>query len=66
MYYPLLVLMTNISGVSAAPIQHPLTESLYEPEPRERGTFTLVWGCVSTLILCIWTAMRSHTVLSAI
>ncbi|RAL03621.1 uncharacterized protein BO80DRAFT_423057 [Aspergillus ibericus CBS 121593] len=45
---------------SAAPIVQ--TEPAYEPDPTQRGTFSLVWGCISTLGLCIWTAMHPNVV----
>ncbi|PWY94235.1 hypothetical protein BO94DRAFT_532186 [Aspergillus sclerotioniger CBS 115572] len=34
----------------------------YMPEPHQRGTFGLLWSCLSTLILCVWTAMHPNLV----
>ncbi|THX54340.1 hypothetical protein D6D06_05561 [Aureobasidium pullulans] len=30
----------------------------WHPEPRERGTFSILSSCVTTLVLCVWTAVH--------
>lgn len=30
----------------------------WHPEPRERGTFSILSSCLTTLVLCVWTAVH--------
>ena len=46
--------MERIFGNSSA-AHSPAT---WKPEPRERGTFSIVSTCVITLSLCVWTAVH--------
>ncbi|TIA22046.1 hypothetical protein D6C81_03552 [Aureobasidium pullulans] len=34
----------------------------WHPEPRERGTFSILSSCVTTLVLCVWTAALSFRI----
>jgi hypothetical protein len=30
----------------------------WKSEPNERGTFTILWTCILTLFLCVWSALH--------
>lgn len=64
-----LITLLAISLASAAPVTNsPLTdvsanaEPVYVPEPKGRGTFRLMFSCVVTLIICVWTAIHPNII----
>lgn len=32
----------------------------FVPEPDERGTISLLWGCSATILICSWSAVHSN------
>ena len=66
-----LVLVLNLCGLSkrssAAPTQAPTQNFTalrtdiappWVPDPDNRGTWSLLYSCVFTLVLCVWTAIH--------
>lgn len=63
-----LVALVILSLAAAAPITNaptdipPITEPSYVPEPRGRGTVQLLFSCIITLVICIWTSIHPNII----
>lgn len=61
-----LIAFMITSFASAAPISNATSPILAEPafvsEPRGRGTLRLLFSCVITLVLCVWTAIHPNII----
>src|SRR4030088_1682578 len=62
MFIAISFLMLSVSAPIAIAINSstPLTSSpvSWEPDPEGRGTFSLIFSCLLTLGLCVWSAMH--------
>ncbi|KAF8850799.1 hypothetical protein BDZ45DRAFT_731344 [Acephala macrosclerotiorum] len=61
----ILVLTLLVAIAVAANAQHSTSASLplsnkveWEPGPTQRGTLTLTWSCVATIITCTWSTLH--------
>lgn len=68
-YLPLLGLafILTLKSVRCAPVPNnsaslTSTEPSYKPAPRTRGTLGLLWSCLVTYGICIWTAVHKDIV----
>ncbi|KAI5777829.1 hypothetical protein EDC01DRAFT_713481 [Geopyxis carbonaria] len=63
-YLALVLYMPSDLSVFAAPLASRTIsykpEPVYVPEPRGRGTVSLLQTCITTFALCVWTAMHPN------
>lgn len=53
----------SAAGVLALPTPNTTeVQPAWVPEPRGRGTFSLLLSCIVTLVLCIWTAIHDDVI----
>ena len=56
-----------LESVRCAPVSNsstplPTTEPPYQSGPDTRGTMDLLWSCLATYFLCVWTAVHTDIV----